>query len=422
MVYFKQKLENNLVNFSNNLSKRRLYQVTIRSLMTAFPVVTLGAFIALVDKTIFIPNGFFNQLYHVSRWLPNYVSFSNFFSSLDILINNLVVIWIAFLVAANAAKLKHQNEWLAGMISGTFLWVCNNQSLFTGETKHGTLNLTLNYSGVTLHGIFEAIIIGLFVSWLLGRFVRHQLLAILVFTLIVASIAAVFYANVANGFTEMPSTIFTQLTANWGTNIFLLLVIVLISNLLMIIGISGPLNLADGHNDAIFSVQNLNYALQHHHLENIPYPVNLHAIYDTYAFVGGGGMMLALLIALLLRSHNHRLQYMAKVSFLPTFFNLNSPLLIGMPVLFNPLLVIPLVITPIVACLVAWLFFSLHLMPAAVYPVPLTTPGFLKGFLATGGNWVALLVGILNLGIATGIYLPFVRLNDKYNLTSKVGD
>lgn len=389
--------------------------------MAVFPIAVVGAFVALIDKTIFIPTGFFEQLYHVSKWLPFYLPIGNFWASLAILLNNLVVSWLTFLVAANAAKSKQQNAWLAGIISSTLLWL-SNQSLFTEPIKNGMLQLTLNFNGLTIRGILAAIVLGFFVSWFLGRYAHHQLLAITGLTLVAAAMAAGYHAFIPNSLAETLVAWFAQLTANWDKNILLLLLLVLISNLLLIVGVPGSLNLADGNNDAIFSVQNLNYALENHHLANVPYPVNLHAIYDTYAFVGGSGMMLALLIAIVWRSHNRRTQRTAAISFLPTFFNLNSPILIGTPVLFNPLLAIPFVVTPLVACLVAWLFVSLHLMPAAVYPVPLTTPGILKGFLATGGNWVALLVSGLNLALATLIYLPFVTLNDKYNLVSKAGD
>ncbi|ATO54236.1 PTS transporter subunit EIIC [Loigolactobacillus coryniformis] len=421
MLRLKHQWANDLVNFSQWLSERKFYQVILMSLTTIFPIAAVGAFITLIDKIIFIPTGVFNQFYQVSKWLPFYAECSNFWSSLDILINNLVVIWLAFLVAANAAKLKQQNEQLTGIVSGTFLWL-GNQSLFMSATKHGMLQLTLNFSGLAMHGVFAAIMVGFFVSWLLGRCPKHQLLAMTFLILIGAATAAGFHTFIPDSFTGMLMSKLTQVTANWGTNIFLMVLIVLISNLLMIFGIIGPLNSGDGYNDAVFSIQNLNYALQYHHLGNIPYPINLHAIYDTYAFVGGSGMLLALLIAILWRARDQRVQQTAKISFLPVLFNLNSPMFVGLPVLFNPLLVIPFIVTPIVACLVAWLFVSLHLMPTAVYPVPLTTPGFLKGFLATGGNWVSLLVGILNLLIATIIYLPFVTLNDKYDLVSKVGE
>ncbi|POD89135.1 hypothetical protein S101258_00155 [Lactiplantibacillus plantarum subsp. plantarum] len=53
---------------------------------------------------------------------------------------------------------------------------------------------------------------------------------------------------------------------------------------------------------------------------------------------------------------------------------------------------------------------QLQWMPPVVYPVSKTMPGFLTGWLGTGGDWRALLVSVLNIAIATAIYLPFVLL------------
>lgn len=37
-------------------------------------------------------------------------------------------------------------------------------------------------------------------------------------------------------------------------------------------------------------------------------------------------------------------------------------------------------------------------------------PGFLTGWLGTGGDWRALIVSLINIAVATAIYLPFVLL------------
>lgn len=58
---------------------------------------------------------------------------------------------------------------------------------------------------------------------------------------------------------------------------------------------------------------------------------------------------------------------------------------------------------------------SMEIIPPVAYAVPWTTPGPLIAFLGTGGNWLALLVGFLCLGVATMIYLPFVIAANKVN-------
>ncbi|WP_317760324.1 hypothetical protein [Liquorilactobacillus mali] len=64
--------------------------------------------------------------------------------------------------------------------------------------------------------------------------------------------------------------------------------------------------------------------------------------------------------------------------------------------------------------MITWVALKFNFMPPSVYPVSETTPGFLAGWLGTGGAWQALLFSILNLIIAVVLYLPFVLLHDYF--------
>lgn len=91
-------------------------------------------------------------------------------------------------------------------------------------------------------------------------------------------------------------------------------------------------------------------------------------------------------------------------------------MLVGYPVIMNPILLLPFAIIPLVTQAIAWTFIRLHLMPPVVYTVPSTTPGPLIAFLGTNGNWVAFFVSALCLVVAVLIYLPFVWLSQTVNL------
>ena len=59
--------------------------------------------------------------------------------------------------------------------------------------------------------------------------------------------------------------------------------------------------------------------------------------------------------------------------------------------------------------------FAIHfqIMPPVTYPSPLDTPGVLSAFIGTGGNFMALLVGILIMTLDVLIYIPFVKLSEQ---------
>ncbi|MFS3581650.1 hypothetical protein ACK6TI_19110, partial [Escherichia coli] len=86
-----------------------------------------------------------------------------------------------------------------------------------------------------------------------------------------------------------------------------------------------------------------------------------------------------------------------------------------LPIVLNPIMMVPFIMVPIVNCAIGYFFVSMEIIPPVAYAVPWTTPGPLIAFLGTGGNWLALLVGFLCLGVATMIYLPFVIAANKVN-------
>lgn len=127
-------------------------------------------------------------------------------------------------------------------------------------------------------------------------------------------------------------------------------------------------------------------------------------------------MTLGLLLAIFIASRRKDYREMAKMAFVPGIFNINEPVIFGLPIVLNPILVIPFVLTPFVNSLIGYVFISMELIPPIAYAVPWTTPGPLIAFLGTGGNWLALFVGLLCLAVSTLIYLPFVVAANKVNI------
>ncbi|MFY3815967.1 PTS transporter subunit EIIC, partial [Escherichia coli] len=136
---------------------------------------------------------------------------------------------------------------------------------------------------------------------------------------------------------------------------------------------------------------------------------------DAFANCGGSGMTLGLLLAIFIASKRAEYRDLAKMSFIPGIFNINEPIMFGLPIVLNPIMMVPFIMVPIVNCAIGYFFVSMEIIPPVAYAVPWTTPGPLIAFLGTGGNWLALLVSFLCLGVATMIYLPFVIAANKVN-------
>lgn len=136
--------------------------------------------------------------------------------------------------------------------------------------------------------------------------------------------------------------------------------------------------------------------------------------FDTYAHLGGSGATLGLIIAILLVAKRRKdLKNLARLALPAGIFQINEPVIFGLPIVLNPILFIPFIIVEPILTLVAYLATSIGLIPPTYVAIPWTSPVGIGAFLATGGSITAGIVALVNLVIATLIYLPFVILLDR---------
>ncbi len=133
---------------------------------------------------------------------------------------------------------------------------------------------------------------------------------------------------------------------------------------------------------------------------------------DTFVYMGGSGSSLCLLIALLIASKNDGSRKLAQLSLLPGIFNINELLLFGLPVILNPIFLIPFVFVPLILAFSGYFAVSLGLVPGPTIAVDWTTPPIVGGYTATGSISGSLLQ-CFNLALGTLIYIPFVKISDR---------
>ncbi|UXJ96436.1 PTS sugar transporter subunit IIC [Enterococcus raffinosus] len=99
----------------------------------------------------------------------------------------------------------------------------------------------------------------------------------------------------------------------------------------------------------------------------------------------------------------------------PGIFNINEPLMFGLPLVLNPIMFIPFILTPMVCVTTAYFATSLGWVPAATVMPPWVTPPIIGGFLATQSFSGAILAAV-NLVISIVMYVPFVSLATRQEL------
>jgi len=133
---------------------------------------------------------------------------------------------------------------------------------------------------------------------------------------------------------------------------------------------------------------------------------------DLFATFGGCGSTLSLLIAMLFFCRSKRIKELGKLAFIPGLFGINEPIVFGLPILLNPMILIPFMLVPTINIVISYFCMSVGLVPlCSGVAIPWTMPVILSGFLATG--WRGAVLQLLLLALGVFIYMPFIKMMDK---------
>lgn len=132
--------------------------------------------------------------------------------------------------------------------------------------------------------------------------------------------------------------------------------------------------------------------------------------WDVYMSIGGSGLTIGLLTAVMLATRRKEMREIAKLSFGPGLFNINEPVIFGMPIMLNPILAIPFIITPLVTGTIGYFATLTGFAGRAVVMVPWTTPPIVNAWLSTAGSMGAVVTQLVCIVVAVLIYLPFVKI------------
>src|SRR5699024_4547875 len=95
-------------------------------------------------------------------------------------------------------------------------------------------------------------------------------------------------------------------------------------------------------------------------------------------------------------------------------FNVNEPIIFGLPIIMNPLIIIPWLVAPVVVTVITYFAMSSCLFPPPeVIIVTLTMPPILNVLLAIGNAWQGSVLQDFNLYVVVVIWWPFLKLLDK---------
>ena len=136
--------------------------------------------------------------------------------------------------------------------------------------------------------------------------------------------------------------------------------------------------------------------------------------FQWFIWIGGAGATLSLAFLMAFLGKSEFSKKMGRFTLVPGIFNINEPLIFGVPIVMNPFFAIPFVLAPVVMGIITYLAMGVfHLVNYPLAIVPWTLPAPIGAMMATGLDWRAGVLAIVNIAVAGAIYYPFFKAFDK---------
>lgn len=417
---FQQLLEKTLVPFSNKLGQNKVMQSISEGMILTLPV-TIGAsvFSILANFPIAAINAWFKD--------------TGITDSMNAIVNgstNILAIFIAFAIAYSYGKKSQANGIVAGMLSLASFFMLAPQTVGSGEET--TTAFSMTYLGS--EGIIVAILVSIFVAIayvklskvkqlviklpesvpaMVTQALEPLLIGIVIFT-VVFGLRLLFdftsYGTIFDFINQMVS----KPLMNIGGSVPAILLVFVLSNILFLFGIH-PAAVQAAIMPILISMM-VGNAPAFQAGEQIPNLENL----AVFAFVNNdaAGGTLSLLIMGLVVGKSQRYKEFFKISLIPNLFNINEPVIFGMPIVLNPIMFIPFMLSSFVSGGVAFLAvkigFITNYNPMLGLGMPWTMPKVISSFLTVG--WQGPVIWVINFILLALLYYPFFKVLDNQAL------
>jgi len=149
----------------------------------------------------------------------------------------------------------------------------------------------------------------------------------------------------------------------------------------------------------------------------IPYETAL-GFFTTFVNVGGTGVTIALALVLL-NSKEPGFRKVSRMAMPTQIFQINEPMFFGIPIVLNPIFMIPYVLSALALTTTSYLLMHWGLVQKPIVNLPWTTPPIIGHYLVTGGDWRAAVWGAVSIVLAMGVYYPFAKIAERQRLQAE---
>lgn len=419
----KNVMEDRLMDVADFVDNN-VYLSSIKNAFTDYvPFIIVGSFGTLLGSLIS------NERTGLAKWIPALKNLAPAFTAMSFAAVSCMTIPIIFLIALHLAKAKKMPEFLTAIlcIIAYFSMVPNVVTIVMQEVQGTASGLSAGVLGA--QGLFIGMLTAVVITNLFQKLTSIEKLRIKMPDSVPQGIAASF--NIL-----IPVFVIVTLTSVFGTlfhlvtgayvNEFIynivqaplsavvqttpgIVIMAVVCQLFWFLGIHGGLVVEPIRSPLSAAALAANIAAVK--AGGVAAQPLTRGLWTVFIVVGGAGLTLSLIIAILMFSKREDHRAIAKLSLLPGICGIGEPMVFGLPLVLNPIFAVPFILNSGIAATIALTAIKIGFINCSIVDAPFGLPLFINAALSYG--WHGAIVQAVILIVGTLIWIPFVLMSNR---------
>lgn len=403
-------LEKVLMPITNYMNRNKYICAIRDSFSIMMPVIIVGSFALLFNIFVCTKTGL--AQFESLAWLENY---SKIFSTVNFTCISCMALWLVFLMGYQLGE--KQNKLLSALITTVCFLVVSDQE-----------NLLSNLGA---SAVFLAFFVAILSNLIFVNLMRFEKIKIKLPDSVPPMIARSFNSLIPAWITITVFGIFAG-TLYGATGLYIntiiynviqvpfnqiigsqigVSIIVVLSQLLWWAGIHGHMAMNVIAKPVRTAALAANIAAVSAGL--VPEEFYTLAYVHLFTNLGGSGIVISLALAILVFSKRQEYKDITKLSMIPLICGISEPMVFGLPIMLNPIFLIPFVLVPLITANIGYYAITSGFLVSSYVESVAGMPMFIQQFLGFSGQWQAILLTVVVLVIGFLSYAPFVILSNK---------
>lgn len=425
-------IEKSILPIANKIQRNKYLQAIQSAFMTLMPIMLIGGIITIIT-TPFVDYTKMATTDSMYNFYKGWQLFVNNYGMPLVILRSVTLssisVWTSLAIAYFLAKHYKMNTIITSVVSLLMFFI-----LCTSVTKDGGLSNDF-WGG---EGLFAGIIIGIAVTELYRLFTTKKIGTIKMPDMVPPALKSSFASIFPIIFVTVICTIIAMLCNSILRITFPQAILNLFHPLVVTVDNAFGLSLSSIlsqicwwfgiHDTAVtslleplmYSNYSANAAAYAKGIAaaNLPH-IWTEPLWWNWMVIGGSGATLALAV-MVLRCKSVQLKTVGKVAIIPALFNINEPLIFGLPIVLNPLFFIPWLLAPTINGLIAYICMAIGIVNKTfIYPgwnIPAPIAQFLSNM-----DLRSIFLTLVMIIIDGLIYYPFLKVWDKQKLEEERG-